>query len=486
MVFNPADTGIFTIQGLDIDGCDTTFVDSVVHQRLGATIVYTMNNTSTTSSITVDGTVINAFSTSINYYIDDNVLLTATIDPSYGFSNWSSNSVNLLPNTNSQNVSFGVTTSDTVWLNIYLKPTIVYSVDPIGTTTSINVNGMNINTFPTVISYYKNETVNIDPVLDPLYRFDEWETDSVIVSPDAYTPVASFVSDYNDNVVLKISLIPPLNAFISSVNNTICDNDSVPAEVLVSFTSGTPPYTFVYEIDGINQPQISTFDNPHVIKTKQAGIYTLQSFSDDLNIGTIDGSAVITVLESPIADFNAYPDTLTILNTTVSLTDKSTTNENLISWEWDFDFDSVFTVCDNSQNPYHTYSTTTGFYDVHLIVADDIGCSDTTSKIITITDDYWIWVPNSFTPDLDGINDKFCIAYNGIRDSTFIFNVFDRFSNLVYSTNKIQDLNCENGWDGKHQTTGNELPMGVYIYKMYYQDFEGWKHQEIKELILIR
>ena len=168
MVFNPADTGIFTIQGLDIDGCDTTFVDSVIHKRLAATIVYTMNNTSTTSSITVDGTVINTFPTSINYYIDDNVLLTATIDPLYGFENWSSNSVNLLPNTNSQNVSFGVTTSDTVWLNIYLKPTIVYSVDPIGTTTSINVNGMNINTFPTAISYYKNETVNIDPVLDPL------------------------------------------------------------------------------------------------------------------------------------------------------------------------------------------------------------------------------------------------------------------------------------------------------------------------------
>ena len=82
-------------------------------------------------------------------------------------------------------------------------------------------------------------------------------------------------------------------------------------------------------------------------------------------------------------------------------------------WEWDFGDN---TALDNSQNPYHTYSTTTGLYDVSLIVTDDIGCSDTISKIITITDDYWIWVPNSFTPDLDGKNDKFCIAYNGIRE----------------------------------------------------------------------
>ena len=480
MVFNPADTGIFTIQGLDIDGCDTTFVDSVIHKRLGATIVYTMNNTSTTSSITVDGTVINTFPTSINYYIDDNVLLTATIAPLYGFENWSSNSVNLLPNTNSQNVSFGVTTSDIVSLNIYLKPTIVYSVDPIGTTTSINVNGMNINTFPTAISYYKNETVNIDPVLDPLYRFDEWETDSVIVSP-AYTPVASFVSDYNDNVVLKTSLKPPLQAYISG-NDTLCSNADQLAEIKISFTAAIAPYTFVYATNGINQVEESTTLNPFIFTTKQEGIYTLTSFSDGSNIsGYTSGSAMVTINDAPVASFSTVSDTLSALYPTVQLNDMST--GSVVNWVWSFGDN---TAIDYSQNPFHTYNDSLGIYEVSLIVADDIGCSDTLSKIITVTDDYWIWIPNSFTPDMDGINDRFCIAYHGIRENSFTFNVFDRFSNLVYSTNNIHDIDCENGWDGKHQSTGHELPMGVYIYKMYYQDFDGWKHQEIKELTLIR
>ena len=107
-------------------------------------------------------------------------------------------------------------------------------------------------------------------------------------------------------------------------------------------------------------------------------------------------------------------------------------------------------------------------------------------NIITISDDYWIYIPNSFSPDLDGVNDKFCLAYNGIRGSTFSFNIFDRFSNLVYATNDIEDLSCENGWNGKHYKTNNELPMGAYIYQIYYQDFDGWKHQETSKIIIIR
>ncbi|MAW20837.1 MAG: hypothetical protein CMD16_00390, partial [Flavobacteriales bacterium] len=111
------------------------------------------------------------------------------------------------------------------------------------------------------------------------------------------------------------------------------------------------------------------------------------------------------------------------------------------------------------------------------------------TKFVTITDEFWVYIPNSFTPDNDGVNDKFCIEYNGIRVKTFSLNVFDRFSNLVYTTQEIEGLECllnANGWDGTHYETGNDLPMGTYIYEVYFQDFEGWKHQEMGHLFLIR
>ena len=282
----------------------------------------------------------------------------------------------------------------------------------------------------------------------------------------------------------QVSSIPFLisgkSAFISG-NNTICDNDPVPAEVLVSFSESTSPFTFSYSINGSNQPQISTLNNPYVITTKDAGYYSLVSFSDINGPGDINGQAIVTVLNAPIADFHSQSDTLSFLYPSIQLTDVST--GNIINWRWDFGDN---TTLDNSQNPHHTYSTTTGVYQVSLIVTDNMGCSDTASKIIWIRDEDWMYIPNAFTPDMDGRNDKFCIAYNGIREATFTFNIFDRFSNLVYSTSNINDLDFENGWNGTHHETGNNLSNGVYSYEMYYQDFEGWHNKKNGKVSIIR
>ena len=38
MVFSPIDTGLFFSNSYVLDGCDTLFVDSVIHQRLGVNI----------------------------------------------------------------------------------------------------------------------------------------------------------------------------------------------------------------------------------------------------------------------------------------------------------------------------------------------------------------------------------------------------------------------------------------------------------------
>ena len=49
--------------------------------------------------------------------------------------------------------------------------------------------------------------------------------------------------------------------------------------------------------------------------------------------GNISGEALVTVLSSPIAQFNAQPDSLTILYTSTQLIDKSI--GNIINWSWD-------------------------------------------------------------------------------------------------------------------------------------------------------
>ncbi|MDC0249589.1 gliding motility-associated C-terminal domain-containing protein, partial [Flavobacteriales bacterium] len=102
---------------------------------------------------------------------------------------------------------------------------------------------------------------------------------------------------------------------------------------------------------------------------------------------------------------------------------------------------------------------------------------------------YWMYIPNSFTPDHDGLNDNFCIKYHGIIEKTFLFQVFNDNGDLMYQSINPDNLKCsnnENGWDGKHFITQKGVPSDSYVYEMYFQDIEGWKHKEYGNIILIR
>jgi len=479
-VYDPnVDTLVIDLQG------DVTIQAYFVPPTPTRDITYDVVPAGTSTTITVDGTIINTFPTPINYIINDLVNIDPNIDPLYGFSNWSSDSVTLTPSVNNPTNSFYASNHDNVTLYIYKKPTIIYDVSPAGTATTIDINGNNTIGFPTTPafgSYYNNETITLIPNIDPLYSFVSWDYDSITML-NGNAEDNSFVSAYNDTVKLVISLIPPLAAFISG-DEVVCDNSLVQANVEVSFAAGFPPYTFIYAINGVTQSSVTTNDNPYYIKPKQDGVYTLTYFSDANNIGSINGSAIVTVLESPTAIFATTSDTLSVLYPSVQLNDIST--GNIVAWTWDFGDN---TPNDYTARPYHVFKDSVGIYQLSLTVTDDSGCSDTTFKQLWVTDDYWMYIPNSFTPDHDGINDLFCLTHHGIREATFHFNVYDRFSNLVYATEKIADLECflnTNGWDGKHYKTGNDLPMGTYVYEVYFQDFEGWKHQDKGPLFIIR
>ena len=356
---------------------------------------------------------------------------------------------------------------------------VVYQVIPNGTNTTIDANGTVLNAFPATETYVLGDTVLLTPTIDPLYYFDYWQTDSSSILPNANTEQVSFYANYPDTIRLHILLKPTITSFIGG-GDTLCANENDLAQVLVDF-NGIAPFTFVYEIDGVAQAPITTTDDPYIIYTKKAGEYTLLSYSDATGVGITSGSAFVIENTPPIAQFNISPDVLTINYPRAHFIDKST--GNIVNWMWNFgdnSFDSL------SSNPYHLYADSVGLYQITMIVTDKNTCTDTTFNQLWVKDEYWLYIPNSFTPDLDGINDRFCISYHAIREETFTFNVFNRIGELIFSTNNIHDLDCDNGWDGNHRESGKELPMDTYVYEIYFKDFEGWKHQDFGYINIIR
>jgi len=356
---------------------------------------------------------------------------------------------------------------------------ITYKINPPGTASDIIVDGNNLGVNPSTITYTIGDTVTVSPVIDPLYGFSNWTSDSVSVLPQNSSQNISFYANHHDTITLNLYLLPTITAFISG-NDTICSNRNTPAEVSVAFT-GIAPYTFNYSINGVVQVEITTTNNPYTIETNEGGVYNLISFSDAVEQGGLSGQAFVTIQDAPVADFQLSPNETSIIYTTIRMIDKSTNNTN--SWQWDFGDNLGYST---AQNPSYTYPEEVSQYQIFLKVRNSAGCADSIYKILNIVDDHWIYVPNSFTPNSDAMNDRFIIDHYGLLKQSFSINIFNRLNELVFSSNNIDELNKENGWDGKHLFKGFDLPAGTYIYELSYQDIEGWKHYKTDKINLIR
>lgn len=72
-----------------------------------------------------------------------------------------------------------------------------------------------------------------------------------------------------------------------------------------------------------------------------------------------------------------------------------------------------------------------------------------------------LFVPNSFTPNGDGLNEKFRIGHSCMLKQYYL-QIFDRWGMLVFETN---DPAAE--WDGTFK--GDRMSPGVYSYQLYYE-----------------
>ena len=104
-----------------------------------------------------------------------------------------------------------------------------------------------------------------------------------------------------------------------------------------------------------------------------------------------------------------------------------------------------------------TYAISTHDTGLYWATVTLDGCSATDS--VEIYRDCYVEIPNSFTPNGDGLNDYFFPRQLLSRSVTaFNMKVFDRWGELMFTTTNIDGR----GWDGK--INGTDQPTGVYVY----------------------
>jgi gliding motility-associated-like protein len=73
----------------------------------------------------------------------------------------------------------------------------------------------------------------------------------------------------------------------------------------------------------------------------------------------------------------------------------------------------------------------------------------------------FIFIPNSFTPNNDGLNDLFYIKGKGIGIIKSLM-IFNRWGEKVFERTRFNIDDKASAWDGKYK--GVLAPMGTYLY----------------------
>ena len=167
----------------------------------------------------------------------------------------------------------------------------------------------------------------------------------------------------------------------------------------------------------------------------QSGTYSVNVI--DINGCLFSDSITVTLNEAPNADFIANPQPATIENTEITFTSTSTGNPSTYNWSFEFGTPATSSV----ENPVINFPDVPGSYAVSLIVENQNGCVDTLNTFIQIDGAGNLTLPNIFTPNGDGENDRF-LPFEEFP-GRWQLTVFNRWGTEVFNTSNIAL-----GWNG--------------------------------------
>jgi len=264
-----------------------------------------------------------------------------------------------------------------------------------------------------------------------------------------------FDSDTIDVIVPDIPITLDL-----SPDTSICLGTFASLSALAG--GGEPPFTYEWLHDG------STLQDIDVNPTETTS-YIIRV--TDLCTAFLDGEITVRV-----EDVNAM--------FSVTVTDPygvvlhNGTEENSISasdleYFWDLDNGILF----NTEDVTHTFSD----FDSHhilLTAVNEIGCSDTASY--TTIPPAVLYIPNSFSPNGDGINDSFGAYGNEIEE--FEMTIYNRWGQEVFRSNDINEHWSGEGRDNEDYYAG----VGIYTFSIKGRGTQNEKFNYSGKLTLLR
>jgi PKD repeat protein len=236
-------------------------------------------------------------------------------------------------------------------------------------------------------------------------------------------------------------------------------------------------------------PLTSTIKDPQNINYTVPGTYSV-SLIITTTFGCQDTIQLpmIKVFPWPKAEFSVSP-TIAPATDPVFKFLEMWQPSNLPKWSWNFGDNTPFDSM--TANPVHSYSASVNQNDFYtkqicLSVKNEHGCWDNVCHEVKLIPEFTFYIPNTFTPNADSINDMFFGKCRGVKE--YDIWLFDRWGNQIWdchhddkNTNWDNDATSprQDGlasyckWDGKVVQGGLDMGGNSRIYAQ--QDVYVWK-----------
>jgi gliding motility-associated-like protein len=291
------------------------------------------------------------------------------------------------------------------------------------------------------------------------YLWSTGDTVGEIKGTNLVTPMAYTVTGYNFyNCETKVNVTVPLMTLpkvrINASKTAVCPDQGD----TIRFTA-TGAESYVWH----SYPPISDIDNnPNLAEISAAvwdsGYVYVAGTDTNMCVGYDSIRIKVHTLE-PIK-YVINPTLIDENYNTVSMSGRTPSSELYnVDWTWEIGDGTVL----NGKAVKHTFDVLEDSFLVTVHARDWNGCVyDSTSHIYKWKD---VWAPDKFTPDGNGLNDKFQFE-GGDWISEFDFIIYNRLGEVVFEGHSLRDA-----WDGTFK--GKLCSPGVYGWTCSYKSTVG-------------
>jgi gliding motility-associated-like protein len=236
----------------------------------------------------------------------------------------------------------------------------------------------------------------------------------------------------------------------------------------------SPGLTYRWSFNGTDTVEVKDASYSHTYRYIDGNPQVVGLRVIDQNGCYMKTTVTATAHEQPATDFAYAPDVISNLSPFVEVVDQ-TAGGSVNSWSWTFSDGGTGT----GRTMEHKFPKA-GDYTITLKSENTVtGCKDSTSKVVSVIEDYALYIPDAFSPNGDGNNDEF--KANGIGVRTFDMWIYDRWGSMLYHSGDINE-----GWNGSAYGKSELVQVDVYVYKIIATDFKQRKHEYVGKISLIR